>query len=152
MSEDCLFCRIVSGDVPADVIARNDHAVGFRDISPVAPTHVLVIPRSHHANLGEVAAAGPETPYTDSMSRTSRGVAPVWPVSILEIFDEEHSRRSATTSMVTPAISRSRRSSSPSRRRRTVGLARVVTALHVVEVVQVCRPVGIRARSPSPDE
>jgi len=61
MSEDCLFCRIVSGDVPADVIARNDHAVGFRDISPVAPTHVLVIPRSHHANLGEVAAAEPET-------------------------------------------------------------------------------------------
>ena len=60
-SDDCLFCRIVSGDVPADVIARNDQAVGFRDISPVAPTHVLVIPRSHHANLGEVAAAEPET-------------------------------------------------------------------------------------------
>ena len=57
MSEDCLFCRIVSGDVPADVIARNDHAVGFRDISPVAPTHALVIPRSHHANLAEVASA-----------------------------------------------------------------------------------------------
>jgi len=60
-SEHCLFCRIVSGDVPADVIARNDHAVGFRDISPVAPTHVLVIPRTHHANLGEVAAAEPDT-------------------------------------------------------------------------------------------
>jgi len=61
MSEDCLFCRIVSGAVPADVIARNDHAVGFRDISPVAPTHVLVIPRSHHANLAEVASAEPDT-------------------------------------------------------------------------------------------
>jgi histidine triad (HIT) family protein len=60
-SEQCLFCRIVSGDVPAEVIARNDHAVGFRDISPVAPTHVLVIPRSHHANLAEVAAAEPDT-------------------------------------------------------------------------------------------
>src|SRR5881398_3266923 len=57
MSDDCLFCRIVSGDVPADVIARNDQAVAFRDISPVAPTHVLVIPRSHHANLAEIAAA-----------------------------------------------------------------------------------------------
>jgi histidine triad (HIT) family protein len=61
MSDDCLFCRIVSGDVPADVIARNDQAVAFRDISPVAPTHVLVIPRSHHANLAEVASAEPET-------------------------------------------------------------------------------------------
>lgn len=61
MSDDCLFCRIVSGDVPADVIARNDQAVAFRDISPVAPTHVLVIPASHHANLGAVAAAEPET-------------------------------------------------------------------------------------------
>jgi len=60
-SEQCLFCRIVSGEVPADVIARNDHALGFRDISPVAPTHVLVIPLSHHANLAEVAAAEPET-------------------------------------------------------------------------------------------
>ena len=61
MSDSCLFCRIVSGDVPADVIARTDQALGFRDISPVAPTHVLVIPRSHHANLAEVAAAEPQT-------------------------------------------------------------------------------------------
>jgi histidine triad (HIT) family protein len=60
-SEQCLFCRIASGEVPAEVIASNDHAVGFRDISPVAPTHVLVIPRSHHANLAEVAEAEPET-------------------------------------------------------------------------------------------
>jgi len=60
-SEHCLFCRIVSGEVPADVIARNDHALGFRDISPVAPTHVLVIPHSHHANLAQVAAAEPDT-------------------------------------------------------------------------------------------
>jgi histidine triad (HIT) family protein len=60
-SEQCLFCRIVSGEVPADVIARNDHSRGFRDISPVAPTHVLVIPRSHHSNLAEVAAAEPDT-------------------------------------------------------------------------------------------
>ena len=61
MSDSCLFCRIVSAEVPADVIASNDHAVGFRDISPVAPTHVLVIPRNHHANLAEVAEAEPAT-------------------------------------------------------------------------------------------
>lgn len=61
MSDDCLFCRIVTGDVPADVVARNDQALAFRDISPVAPTHVLVIPASHHPNLAAVAAADPQT-------------------------------------------------------------------------------------------
>lgn len=61
MSDSCLFCRIVAEEIPADVVASNDHAVGFRDISPVAPTHVLVIPRSHHENLAAVAAAEPET-------------------------------------------------------------------------------------------
>jgi histidine triad (HIT) family protein len=58
---DCLFCRIVAGDVPADIVATNDAALAFRDISPVAPTHVLVIPRSHHRNAAEVAEAAPET-------------------------------------------------------------------------------------------
>ena len=48
-SEDCLFCKIVAGDIPADVVQSTDRAVAFRDINPQAPTHVLVIPRSHHA-------------------------------------------------------------------------------------------------------
>ena len=73
MSEDCLFCRIAADDTPADVVAANDHAVAFRDISPVAPTHVLVIPRAHHANLGEVAADEPETLV--EMVRLARSVA-----------------------------------------------------------------------------
>jgi histidine triad (HIT) family protein len=58
---DCLFCRIVSGDVPADRVSENDAAVSFRDINPAAPTHVLVIPRTHLANLAAVADAEPET-------------------------------------------------------------------------------------------
>ena len=60
MSE-CLFCRIVSGDVPADVVAEAPRALAFRDITPVAPTHVLVIPRTHLPNLAAVADAEPET-------------------------------------------------------------------------------------------
>ncbi|HET6910914.1 MAG TPA: histidine triad nucleotide-binding protein [Mycobacteriales bacterium] len=60
MTEDCLFCRIAAGDVPAEVVAGNDHAIAFRDISPVAPTHVLVIPRAHHPNAAAVAEADPE--------------------------------------------------------------------------------------------
>ena len=73
MSDTCLFCRIVSGEIPADVIASNDHAVGFRDVAPVAPTHVLVIPRSHHANLAEVAEAEPDTLV--AMVRLAREIA-----------------------------------------------------------------------------
>ncbi|HET6816052.1 MAG TPA: histidine triad nucleotide-binding protein [Mycobacteriales bacterium] len=58
---DCLFCGIVSGDVPADRVAENDAAVSFRDINPEAPTHVLVIPRAHLRNVAAVADAEPDT-------------------------------------------------------------------------------------------
>lgn len=58
---DCLFCRIVAGEIPADVVHESPTTVAFRDIAPQAPTHVLVIPRSHHANAAEVAAAEPAT-------------------------------------------------------------------------------------------
>ena len=55
---DCLFCRIVAGDIPAEIVAESDRAIAFRDLTPQAPSHVLVIPREHYANVGEVAAAG----------------------------------------------------------------------------------------------
>ena len=51
---DCIFCRIVSGDLPADIVGRSDHAVAFRDVSPQAPVHVLVIPRRHIENAATV--------------------------------------------------------------------------------------------------
>lgn len=54
---DCLFCAIVAGDVPADVIYSDNSAVAFRDINPQAPTHVLVIPRAHHRNAGAIGDA-----------------------------------------------------------------------------------------------
>jgi histidine triad (HIT) family protein len=52
--ETCIFCRIVSGDVPADIVDRSDHAVAFRDLNPQAPVHVLVIPRRHIENAATV--------------------------------------------------------------------------------------------------
>ncbi len=55
---ECLFCRIVAGEIPADIVAESDSAIAFRDLTPQAPTHVLVIPRGHYANVAEVAAAG----------------------------------------------------------------------------------------------
>ena len=54
MSADCLFCRIVAGKIPATLLAETEDCVAFRDISPQAPVHVLVIPRLHIASLDEV--------------------------------------------------------------------------------------------------
>jgi histidine triad (HIT) family protein len=54
---DCLFCSIASGEVPATVVSSNERTIAFRDINPQAPVHVLVITRSHYANLAELAAA-----------------------------------------------------------------------------------------------
>ncbi|PFG43632.1 histidine triad (HIT) family protein [Isoptericola jiangsuensis] len=56
---DCLFCQIVAGDLPADVVATTDRVVAFRDIDPKAPVHVLVVPREHHGDVSVLAAADP---------------------------------------------------------------------------------------------
>ncbi len=56
---DCLFCRIVAGEVPADVVAETDRTLAIRDISPQAPTHVLVVPREHHDDVAACADADP---------------------------------------------------------------------------------------------
>jgi len=53
MTDSCLFCRIVRGEVPVATIAENEHAIAFRDINPQAPVHVLVVPRRHVASLAE---------------------------------------------------------------------------------------------------
>lgn len=56
---DCLFCKIVAGELPADVVRRTERTLAFRDINPQAPTHVLVIPKDHHPNAAALAAADP---------------------------------------------------------------------------------------------
>lgn len=53
-NEDCLFCGILSGDIPADVIYESDTAIAFRDINPKAPTHVLIIPRRHISTINDI--------------------------------------------------------------------------------------------------
>lgn len=57
--DDCLFCEIVAGDVPGDVVHATERTVAFRDLHPQAPTHVLVVPREHYANAAELAAGDP---------------------------------------------------------------------------------------------
>jgi histidine triad (HIT) family protein len=56
---DCLFCKISSGTIPADIVMESESAIAFRDIDPKAPTHVLVIPRSHFADVNELSASNP---------------------------------------------------------------------------------------------
>jgi len=53
---DCLFCKIVAGQIPATIVFQDDHVVAFRDITPRAPTHVLIVPRRHIASLNDLVA------------------------------------------------------------------------------------------------
>lgn len=51
---DCLFCKMVSGEIKPDTVYEDEHVLAFRDINPQAPTHVLVIPREHIATLNDL--------------------------------------------------------------------------------------------------
>ena len=51
---DCIFCKIASGDIPAEKIYENDQVIGFRDLNPHAPTHVLVIPKKHFSTINDL--------------------------------------------------------------------------------------------------
>ena len=73
---DCLFCKIIAGEIPGDVVYENDKVFAFRDINPQAPVHVLVVPKKHMDNIlqcdAETAAA-----LTDAVKQiaASEGVA-----------------------------------------------------------------------------
>lgn len=54
--DDCIFCKIAAGDIPADMIYEDDKVVAFRDLNPQAPTHALVIPKKHIATLNDLGA------------------------------------------------------------------------------------------------
>lgn len=55
MSEECLFCRIAAGEIPSDIVYQDEEFLAFRDINPLAPTHILVIPRKHISSLAQLA-------------------------------------------------------------------------------------------------
>ncbi|MDD2213351.1 MAG: HIT domain-containing protein [Oscillospiraceae bacterium] len=60
--QDCIFCRIAEGQVPSQKILENERVVAFKDLNPLAPVHILVVPRHHYADALELAAAagGPD--------------------------------------------------------------------------------------------
>jgi histidine triad (HIT) family protein len=61
MSQDCLFCKIIAGEISSELVHEDETCVAFNDISPQAPTHILIIPREHIASLDEASAGQKET-------------------------------------------------------------------------------------------
>ena len=55
MTEECIFCKIVAGDASATVEGENDHAMAFASIDPVAEKHILIVPKKHIANFGDIS-------------------------------------------------------------------------------------------------
>ena len=51
---DCLFCKIIDGKIPSDIVYENEHVFAFNDINPIAPTHILVIPKEHISTLNDI--------------------------------------------------------------------------------------------------
>jgi histidine triad (HIT) family protein len=58
---ECIFCKIVAGEIPATVVHESETTFAFRDLEPQAPTHVLVVPRSHYPNAAALAQGEPAT-------------------------------------------------------------------------------------------
>ena len=54
--EDCLFCKIINGDIPSECVYQDDYVYAFKDIDPVAPVHVLIVPKQHIASANEITA------------------------------------------------------------------------------------------------
>jgi histidine triad (HIT) family protein len=82
--EDCLFCKIISGDIPSDLVYQDKDMVAFKDINPVAPCHILFIPRRHigsiaeltredGALLGNIFAAAAEVAGKEGLTDPKRG-------------------------------------------------------------------------------
>jgi len=71
--DECLFCRIVGGAIPADVVFRDEQVLAFRDIDPRAPVHILIIPIEHVASTNDLEAE--HDLVTGKLLRTARQVA-----------------------------------------------------------------------------
>ena len=61
---DCIFCKIVEGKIPADIVYEDDGVLAFNDVSPQAPVHILVIPKSHFESVNELSGS-----HADIISR-----------------------------------------------------------------------------------
>ncbi len=70
---DCVFCKIAAGEIPADILYQDEGVIAFRDINPLAPTHLLIIPRKHIPSLAHLPDA--ETPLIGHMAKIANQLA-----------------------------------------------------------------------------
>lgn len=54
MNADCIFCKIITGEIPGEIVYQDEQATAFRDINPAAPTHILIIPQEHIASINDI--------------------------------------------------------------------------------------------------
>jgi len=87
LSDDCLFCRLARGEIPADVVSRDERFVAFTDIAPKAPIHVLVIPVEHVDSIAGVAG----------LDEATRAAMPAFIAGVARALDLEGSGYRVTT-------------------------------------------------------
>ena len=80
--KDCLFCKIIAGEIPSEKVYEDDATYAFKDINPKAKVHVLIVPRKHYANVAELAKEDPHS-------------SPTWP---------KWRRKSPTRSSMAPSV------------------------------------------------
>jgi len=70
---DCVFCKIVAGEIPSEILYQDEKVIAFHDISPQAPTHLLIIPKKHVPSLAHLSDA--ETPLIGHMTKVANQLA-----------------------------------------------------------------------------
>lgn len=70
---DCIFCKIAAGEIPSDFVHKDDEILAFRDIQPLAPTHILIIPKKHITSLVDLDDA--DLPLTARMVKVANDLA-----------------------------------------------------------------------------
>ena len=70
---DCIFCQIVAGKVPSDILYQNEELIAFRDINPQSPVHLLIIPKKHISSLADLSQA--DSPLIGHMADTANRLA-----------------------------------------------------------------------------
>ncbi len=90
MAQECIFCRVVAGELPSDRVYQDEAVVAFRDIHPVAPVHVLVVPRRHVSNLGELEEGDAElmAGLLRVAARLGRSLAPAGYRVVINVGEE----------------------------------------------------------------
>lgn len=69
---ECLFCKIIAGEIPSDIVYSNEHVVAFKDVNPQAPTHVLFVPREHVRRFSELEQAEVQSALFQAVAEYAR--------------------------------------------------------------------------------